>query len=262
MKTTISQVGGIAYYEFRMLWRERALLVITLALLVMSLLISWITLSEIVQRNDSAFDVLIDAELSIAQIIVFVTWGPVGASLAFLLPIFMADVIPKDQQLGVRELLDALPVSRRSYLIGKVLGGWLAVCSSLLALMLTIAALWWLRVGVFDLRTYLDMWLWGALPLVIINGGLGMLIPAAQPTRRRAILLMIAVSIGLLFGGMGNLESNPVMLIRAPVLFYFLNVDVAISQQLFWQTIVIGVVQLIIVAVAMWGWLRWQETKR
>ena len=262
MKMELYQIRAMAYYEFRMLWRERALLVITLALLFMSLISSWIALSEIVQRNDSAFDVLVDAELSIAQIIVFLIWGPVGASLALLLPIFMADVIPKDRQIGVRELFDALPVANGTYLLGKLVGAWLAVGSSMVIIMVIIGVLWFARAGTFDLQTYLDMWLWGALPLVIINGGLGTLLAATQPTRRRAILVMIAISIGLLFFGFGNLESNSMALLRGPVLFYFLNVDVEVSQQLFWQTLLVGLAQLLIAWVAVWGWLRWQDSKR
>lgn len=262
MRMIPSQVVSIARYEFRMLWRERAQVVITLVLLLMVLIPSLIATNDVngINGDDSfAFQGKI---VPMTQIIVMVLWGPVGISMAVLSPIFLADLIPKDRQLRVRELFDATALPRWAYLAGKLLGGWLAMFSTLLVVMLAAGAVWWLRIGPIDLRLYLDMWLIGAVSLVIINGGLGILLPATQTTRRRAILLMIGlVVVGALFSNQYSQEQvfSP---LRAPVILYYMDPSTTAMRGNYFATIVIGLLQLIIVALCVWGWMRWRETQR
>ncbi len=118
----ISQLRGIAYYEFRMLWRERAQIVITLVLLLMVLIPSLIASNEV--NGVSATDLVrfSGTDYNVTQVIVMIMWGPVGVSMALLVPIFLADMIPKDRQIGVRELLDATPLPRGSVSAGQAAG--------------------------------------------------------------------------------------------------------------------------------------------
>jgi ABC-type transport system involved in multi-copper enzyme maturation permease subunit len=258
-KMQMTQALGVARYEFRMLWRERALIVITLALLLMVLVSSWVATNEIVGQNASAFEVMADTRLSVTQVIIFVTWAPLGGSLALLVPVFMADMIPKDRQLRVHELLNTLPVSPTAYLVGKLLGAWLAIGSSLLIVMLVTLGFWWLRIGVFDLGPYLEMWLVGAIPLAIMNGGLGVLLPAALPTRGHATLLMTLMFVGM-FLLISNIEQDVTSPVRGPIILYFLDLDEAqITVDLFRQSIGMGFAQLAVVWTVIWGYLRWRQ---
>ena len=121
----------------------------------------------------------------------------------------MADMIPKDRQTGVRELLDALPISRGIYLAGKLIGAWLALLSSLVIVGLVAPTFWFLRVGPFDLGPYLEMWLFGGVSLVIINTGISILLSVGQPTRRRAILLMVLIIVAIPLVTNLDLETDP-----------------------------------------------------
>ena len=64
----IAQLRGIVYYEFRMLWRERGLLVITLAIVAMVLLTSIIaSTNEGVGQSATPLELLREGQFNIAQ---------------------------------------------------------------------------------------------------------------------------------------------------------------------------------------------------
>ena len=266
---TMNSIGpdlaGSSYYEFRMLWRERGLLVITLAVVAMVLLASIIASTDEAVGAESTTPLELsccEGRFNIAQLIVFMTWSPVGATLALIAPVFMADIIPKDQQIGVRELLDALPISRGIYLVGKLLGAWLALFSSLAIVVIVVPIFWFLRVGPFDLLPYLEMWLFGGVSLVVINTGISIFLAAGQPNRHRAIILIVLIVAAFLFVGNLDLEKDTLGPVRGPIILYFLDLDVDVSAQLFWQTVVVGLAQLVVIGAAVWGWMRWQEAHR
>src|SRR5688572_27685105 len=105
------QLRGMLVYEFKMHWRRRALLIVTLAITVMLLFTMAVLAQSLREAND------LDPELArraISATIVFSTWAPIGVSLAVILPIMVADTIPLDTQYRVRDTLDSLPVSRRT----------------------------------------------------------------------------------------------------------------------------------------------------
>ena len=58
-------------------------------------------------------------------------------------------------------------------------------------LMVVIALVWWLQVGAFNLGWYAQVWVVGIASVVILNGSLGVLIPAAASNRRQAIVIAI-----------------------------------------------------------------------
>jgi ABC-2 type transport system permease protein len=76
------------------------------------------------------------------------TWSTAG-SLALMLNlltpvvggIVLADRLVRDRRLGVRELLAATPVSRRTYVLGKYAGAVAAALTPVLAVLLLMAAL-------------------------------------------------------------------------------------------------------------------------
>ncbi|HEX3052804.1 MAG TPA: hypothetical protein VHP83_19250 [Aggregatilineaceae bacterium] len=120
--TRVYQILAIARTEYRLQWRRRGLLVMTLAMLVVS------GVSTILLKNQMGTrDVLADhAGASTVGLISF-TLLPVSAVLAMVMPFVMVDAVPNDRHLGIFELLTTLPMSRTMYLAGKLLGVMLSV---------------------------------------------------------------------------------------------------------------------------------------
>jgi ABC-type transport system involved in multi-copper enzyme maturation permease subunit len=259
MNLQLAQIAKMAYYEFTMHWRGRALLVVTLAIGVMNLF-------SILIFNSNSIDLPINLNTTFA--IVGLISAPLTVALAILLPITVSDTIPKDAQYGVRELLDTLPLSRAAYLTGKVLGVWVSVLSSLLILTVATGVFYRLIAGPFDLAVYLEMWLFAGVSLVIINGSLGVLIPVGQPNRRRAVILMVAVFV-IPFVVLSNAFDTASALayvnpLRPGIIFYYVasigagNIRSFNSEDVA-LTIVVGLIELAIVWMGAWVWLRWKE---
>jgi ABC-type transport system involved in multi-copper enzyme maturation permease subunit len=281
MNIQISQLFGIAWYEFQMHWRRRALLVITIAIvgiILAEMLIFGGDITSLVPafRADTA---LLNEAQNIrfhTLNVVFITWGAVGAIMAFILPIVVSDSIPLDKQHNVYELFRSLPVSSSIYLAGKILGVWLASLSSMGLSLVVLGIMWWLRVGAFDVFAYLDMWLMGAALIGLLNSALGVLLASTQPSRRRALLLM---------GGLFILPSlliptstydislsgylNP---IRGAVLNFYLNSWARVlndptgwtfgwQSTEVWGTLLVGSLQIVVLGLLVWGYLRWQESR-
>jgi hypothetical protein len=108
---------------------------------------------------------------------------------------------------------------------------------------------------------YLDMWLLGAVSLAVMNGGLGILLPATQPTRRRAILLMVALLLAVFIIGGAGTQSDVFSPLRMPLIVYYINPGSEISRQVFFTTIAVGLIQLVVAAVGIWAWMRWRQDK-
>ncbi|MBL8163040.1 MAG: hypothetical protein JNJ61_13730, partial [Anaerolineae bacterium] len=124
-----SQLLAVLRYEFRMHWRRRPLIVMTLSLVVMNVFILLI--------GKEGFDrVLAGAPtnelVDLVPLLLNVTYVVI---LAFFVPL-SADAVPIDAQLGTRELLDALPLKAHTYLAGKFMG---MALSLMLAVIIGIA---------------------------------------------------------------------------------------------------------------------------
>jgi hypothetical protein len=273
MNTTMwTQLYGMTVYEFRMHWRRRALLVITMAMSLL-VIISILLLGDSLRQPIS-----IDPELyrsAVTATVIFSTWAPIGVSLAVILPILVADTIPLDRQYGVRDLLDSFPMSHGVYLIGKLLGVWAAVLVGMGAVMILVGAAWWFLGGSYNIGNYVEMWIVGVAWIAILNSGLGVLICAGQPTRRRAIMVAVGIVIvSLSFLG-GSLQGNDLMGIASPMRgailsYYLFNVRQSInletippalltSASAVVLTILAGIVELIVGWMAVVGWMRWRD---
>jgi ABC-type transport system involved in multi-copper enzyme maturation permease subunit len=275
-----AQLRAIAGYEFRMHWRRRALLVMILAFVVLtgaSILIAGGSLLKPENLDETRYQQVVSAYA------IFTAWMPLGVGLALILPVMVADTIPLDRQYGVRDLLDSLPVSRAVYLGGKLAGMWAAVLIGLGMSLAFVALAWTLRVGVFDLGSYVEMALVGAAAVAILNGGLGVLLAVGQPTRRRAILVVIgalALFIFVLPAITNNwdlrLSFNGQILnpLRMPIINrYLFNVQaeaglsiesaaLMVPPEMVRDTILAGLAELAAVWALAWGWLRWRDVGR
>jgi hypothetical protein len=260
MNTSLVQLGKMTYYEFRMHWRGRALLIVTLSVAVMNLFSIWIFSAN-----------MLPVELDATYAAVGLISAPLTMTLAILLPIIISDTIPKDQQYGVRELLDTLPVPHWVYLGGKLLGMWAGVLLSLFAVMVVNGIFYHFTIGALNLGLYIEMWLIAGVALLIINGSLGVLTPIGQPNRRRAVILMVALFV-LSFAFAGQIFETASLLAYinpmrpAIVLYYIANMGEQVSGSLtaftssdVLLTIVAGLIELVLVGALAWGWLKWRD---
>lgn len=260
-----AQLRGMIWYEFKMHWRRRALTVVMLAMLSMVLITLALSASQefrnVMNSDSESLDV--SPETLRTYMIVFMNWGYIAVVLALILPIVMADTIPLDRQLGAQELIESLPVTPEVYLTGKLIGAWAAMISAVLPIMVVSAAVFWGLHGAYDLGAYFAMWGVGALSLIILNGGMGVLLPAMQPTRRRAIVLMLGLVFILPIVLGANLD-NPtslidyLLLIRAPIITHYVSINRGYEGLV--NAISIGLIELVLVWVGVWRWWLWRES--
>jgi len=269
MQTSLSQLRGMIVYEFKMHWRRRSLLVLTLSMLLMALFTSLFGGESTVNMLDAVSGSSVseeNANFAFTIAVMIAVWMPLGVVLAFVLPILISDTIPLDRQYRVDELLNTLPLSPSTYLLGKLLGGWLAVLSGLALAMVIGTGSWLLQSRAFDLWLFAQTGLVVCLSLTILNGGLGLLLGASQPNRRRAIILtIIAFVIFSVFIGSSSLTlASP---IRWELITYFIPIetegleelpDLGITKEVI-LTIVWGIAELIALFAMLWAWLRSQE---
>ncbi|MBI5928532.1 MAG: ABC transporter permease subunit [Chloroflexi bacterium] len=269
MSTTLYQLRGMIWYELKMHWRRRALKVMMLALFVLIVITSLLQHTEDFEKNvyEPVKDEtgLSDAELN-TWFTIFSTWFVGAATLGFILPIGIADTIPLDRQSGVSELFHSFPVTRGTYVLGKVMGVWAAVLWGNFVLMVITGVLWWFFLGSYQPLPYISMWVLGLGALTVLNGGLGVLLGATQPNRLRAVLLTIGVM--FILPNFLGLDANTnatnslwdfMSPLRWPIFAYYTRVNQSGALADAIVTAVVGIGELIMIGIVMWCWLRWKE---
>lgn len=197
------QLVAMVRYEGLLLWRRRALPALLIGLLttpIIGLLVA--------QDKFSGYRAALAAgTLSPDLVRSLVTaemlpplWIGTALIVILLLPLLTADALPRDRQVGVRELWETLPVTPAAYLGGKVLGVWVSLLGVLGLAALGAGALWGLGVGPFHLGPFLELWGVGIAGLALLNAALALLLAAGQPTSRRALLVGMAFSLVCLLG--------------------------------------------------------------
>jgi hypothetical protein len=185
-----------------------------------------------------------------------------------ILPVISADVIAKDRQHGVRELLDGLPLTTGTYLGGKVLGWWVGVAFGLLGALVVVCAGMRMLIGPYHVDQFALAWIsigWG---IGVVNSTLSMLLAAGQPTRRRAITIGVIFAAICLFANVSLMADSSVLWNmlspgrQAISMHFFLeawqdqmSLPVATAQQVVWALIG-GVLEVAAVWVFVWAWMR------
>jgi hypothetical protein len=199
-----------------------------------------------------------------------------------LLPPAVAETIPRDQQFGVRELLNSLPLAPETYLGGKLLSLWVSLLVGVVGVLSVVGTVWWFAIGPFDLGIYLQMLALGAVPVAALSSGLSLLLAANQPSRRRAMAVGIVFGIFCLFNMIVSIRPSPNSLnspsawlwrlldtSHTTLFTYFLwgwtgtTSSASIIKMATWTDVVwdlgIGFAQLVIVGLIAWGWMRWRD---
>jgi|GEM_PF-1211744 len=226
----VAQLLAMIRYEFLLQWRRNTLPALIVGLIVTPVIGAVVALNDFRGYNAAlaagtlSFDVA-RSEITAAMIPIL----SLGTFLIgiIMVPLFVADAIPKDQQRGVRELLDALPLSPATYLAGKIFSIWLSLLAGLVVAALISGVVWRLMVGPFAIDLFLSLWFVGGLLFVLVNSGTSILLAVGQPTNRWAILVGGAYVL-LCLAGLGFIFSvdigwwrwfNPA---RPAVMLYYL----------------------------------------
>jgi hypothetical protein len=219
----LHQIWSLMMYEARMQWRRRTMLAVLVWPIALAMLLAFVALKDL---GGEALRVSTSVTRhQIALALMLAAWLPIYIGLLVVAAV-VADVIPKDRQLRVSDLLDTLPLTPGVYLAGKVLSVCLGLLSLLTGAMLAIGAVWWWVLGPFEISLYLQMWVGGAMPLAVLNGGLVVLLAANLVNRRQAALVGLALtllSIATMFVTLSNPWLNALSPARSALLRYFLR---------------------------------------
>jgi hypothetical protein len=269
-------------YEFRMHWRRKGMLAVTAVVIfsaIAGVLSGGFNSNQVAdaQARLAAQGLSTDTLMTtLTSIVLMMTWISMMPGLFFILPLVSCDAAALDQQYGVSDLLNGLPLPSSVYLTGKLFGVWAAGLVSALISMLVVTVIWRFAVGVFDLRLYLGLWVVGALSAVILNGGFGLLVGATQSSRRRALLFTLAMFwLPVLLTSTGKAAFPFAIYLdasRNPLLLYYeekfsdmfagLSASFDLISPQVVTTIGVGLAELVIIGIGVWGWRRWQENKQ
>jgi len=269
MSSSRLQLTGIIRYELQMQWRRRGMLVMmvgllaafTLAGLIEKALIGTIEYPK-VPANLRQQVAQLQATFSILY-----SW-PVSLTLMMLaLPLVASETIPKDRHYGVRELLDSLALSRGVYLAGKVLSVWAAVLIGYIAVAFLEGLIGLVLFGPYQLGVYLTLWGIDLIPAGCFAAGMGVLLAAGQPNRRRALLVGVAFAvycIAMVVTTSGTVW-DAISLARPSTYLFLLFKDKLPASTLHYPpmqiplTLGLGAAQVALVWLIVWGYLRWKE---
>jgi ABC-type transport system involved in multi-copper enzyme maturation permease subunit len=264
----MSKLGAIVRYEVLMAWRRRSLPILALLLFVGLVGFSLLVANNPRQREMMASFAasgqlyVINTLLLINVLVAGMIAYSVGAAL------MTSETIPLDRQFKVRELLDTLPISRATYLGGKLLGVWSGLLLGWGVMGVIAAGALYLIFGAYDLRVFALLWLLLPLPAGLVAGALSTLAAALVSSRRMALLIGLAVfpfSFYLTVYGMPAFTNAAVLVdpIYAGGLLTFPNSGAATAEILGSILVRFVVYSGLILAVwaFVWGWMKLREGK-
>ncbi len=271
MAVRLAQIGAMTYYEMRMLWRQRVLPTFVLSMIVMVsiTLIAWKSMTATALPGGVAADSTLTQLANLAAF-AGMFWPMVYVLILMLGSLAVADVIPRDRQLGVNALIDSTPLSRATYLIGKLCGVWAALLLGLAVAMAVVGVMGRWLVGVYDIGLYVRMWLGGIAPIGILYVGLGLLLTVPFASRRYATLFSLAYGLTCVllmpFGLMSDATIWGLLNPARPYVYnyywlgwlgggFIVSTDYAAAQ---WS-IVVGIIELLGVGALAWLWLRLRD---
>lgn len=200
----LRQMCAMAYYEMRMLWRQRMMLVLVAFILLMALAQSlfWRVLSTDAALITALGDAALQQQAN-TLIWINLFWPSVYLPLLLVSGLTVADVLPRDRRLGVDVLIGSTPLSRATYLLGKLGGAWLSLLCALGLGMVVLSVVGLGLVGPYDVGQYLQVWLGGAVPVGLLHVSLCLLLTAFAPNRRAAVAAILFFGLACVVWGTG-----------------------------------------------------------
>lgn len=186
----MAQLWTIVRYESLMSWRRGSLRAILISILLLPQLFHIIAclfgslLDEaVVASLADRPEVLLMAGTNAALVSNTTTM----IMIVLMLPLMVTEIIPLDRQHRVRELIDALPITKSLYVAGKLLSIWPAILIGLCISAVLNGFVSWALNGPFQPETLVLFWLTGLIPLALFGSQMGVMFAAGQPSRRRAV---------------------------------------------------------------------------
>jgi ABC-type transport system involved in multi-copper enzyme maturation permease subunit len=257
----MSQLSGMIRYEMLMQWRRRGVLVLMLVLLVMLVGLTLLISGNGAMKSqiESALQPMNDETRVNTVLAINLTLLTVLA-FAVTVPLMTSETVPIDHQYRVTDLLNSLPLTRTTYLLGKLLSVW-SILGIGLAICFVISSLvTWMLIGSYDLISYLLSWLISVVPITLFTSALGTLLASTQPSRRRGIMLIAPISIYpyvVVIATMGSVWRLMALLRPEAVANVFaypppLDTESALSMYLFLAG------NILFCWCIAWAWQRWQ----
>lgn len=264
----IAQITGIAWYEMKMIWRGRALKVLTITPLVGIGLfgLMYATSGQLFPGLNTAIPVNQDeVEILRGELLALLSSIFLFLQGFYLLPIMLADRVPTDSAVHVNEMFAALPVTGVRYLIGKMLG---AIGAGLISIVITWClsmVMWYLMVGSYLILPLIDNL------LLLACGGMAyisvaVLVGASQPGNRRALLAVLFVLIvpPIVLGSFGFMSGANLLTINIDKILSNSLVppiairDLFVGSGQFWTLCISLILQFLVIAILVLAWRRYQ----
>lgn len=271
MNTQLAQLAGMIRYEFLMQWRRKTMIVVLAPLLLMFVFFALLSAEQVRSQAQNAITSGLSAtevQRALTLTLIPAVWAVLHIMIILVTPIAVSDTIPKDRQLGMRELLDTVPLSSGVYVAGKLLSMWLVLLAGLGGVAVLTGLLWLVVFGSYDVATYAAVWAFLAAPLALANPGIAMLLAAGQPNRRRAVTVGFIVTVLTIF----TLQIGQSLTIWdylspfRPVLFkYWIQGGASrlgmqpVAQGDVYLSVAAAIVEVVLVAVGTWVFLRRQR---
>lgn len=287
----VQQVLAIARYEMLMAFRRRTLVIVGFLMLVGIAVFTQISLnvdrafstiaryegSVTTTVNDAGEEVLllqalpvwlegVDLQIWTGGAIVVTTLMTTMIAVVIALVFFVSEVIPLDGAYRTHELLNSLPLSRTSYLAGKVFGVWLGLLSIIL-IAVVLSAIWFRVNFAYDVRYFLLLWFVVVVPVILICGAVAVLLPSWLTSRRLAIvfsLFVIPFALYIVVSAVTTMTGVGVFLHPSYAYYAYTtpdsrSVEIIPVQMIF--TLIRYVVLLAIVWTVAWVWQRYRDAR-
>ena len=196
----------------------------------------------------------------IMDVAVFVT-AALLPLLLFGLPLYVSETIPYDRQYGVRDLLDALPLSGSTYLLGKVLAVWVSLLLAISISGVVTGVVSTVVFGALDVGEWANMWLGGFLVMGLLASGISILLAAGQPNRRRALLVgFLSLPIYFIVYALSplavRLQDALLRISIFPLGSNALDAAPVNGLSFSWSFVGWSIVGIVAVWMLTWGWMR------
>jgi ABC-type transport system involved in multi-copper enzyme maturation permease subunit len=272
MTTQLSQILGIMRYEMRLQWARRSLLIVGVFFAIITMLFLILITQSADPSQMSRKAVTFSLIFSVSPVCLLL--------MQLSLPPIVAESIAKDQQFGMNELRDSLPITSGLYLAGKMLGIVAIVMVMMLAIAVFLMIVSLFVLGPLDVGVYLRIWLLGIIPSGLALSMISVLIASRQPNRKRATMVGSLVTVYCLLSlpFSANPDHNwlyaalPSAWTWAVLKMVFDYADLAadnplstlaqIPDKFLWQTAVATAVQVLVVWLIVWGWWRYRNSNQ
>ncbi|GAB1421060.1 hypothetical protein MASR2M15_11960 [Anaerolineales bacterium] len=188
-------------------WRQRTVMIGVSLFTV--ILLGYLLLSSSLITSEST-----DFSQSASTRVLFSLFPLIHLFATLILPLLLIDSFARDKYYDVTELFEALPLSNKSYLLGKTLAIFITALISMLFLAVVVGVMWWILIYPFDISSYIQAWLINLIPIAGLNCALLALCTMGQPNRKRTLYLGLGFVFISLIGMISF--SNP----ENPILYY------------------------------------------